>query len=653
MPPMVEERPVTFYTIGTAGHVDHGKSTLVKALTGEDPDRLPEEQARGMTIDLGFVHADLGDGVAATFIDVPGHERFIKTAVAGFAGIDLVLFVVAADEGVMPQTREHLAVLRYLGARAGVIAFTKADLVDDDWLALIQEDVRALFKGTFLENAPAIPVSAVSGKGIEDLKRTLVTELKKVERRHQPGPFRMAIDRVFTVKGFGTVVAGTVARGEVRPRDELEIQPLGKKVRVRGVQSRHQPVEVATTGMRAALNIVGVEQSEVIRGYEISTPGTAVPTKRLDIKITVEAGELKHRERVRFNKGTAEEMGRVLILTADVARPGEEHYAQMVLERPIVATRYEPFVVRNASTLRLIGGGLILDPFPTPHRRQPWVIAELRKIEHARGDAIALLAALLNRARGPRRPYRINELAMQTGLTAEAVKEQITLLEKEGVAARLGPDIIPAGFLPSLEENALEVVRNILLKDPLRESVSREEIRARLPLALSAEGATALLTRLAAKGELEEAAGGFRPPGYQPTLAPGHQAALEILNELFTVHPPLRGREEVEQRLAALSEGPAVLKYAIARGIIILLPEDIFTTPAFLEEQKQRIITYLSAHGTTRPADYKDVVRLSRKQVTALLDYFYEKGITIREAGTHRLAPKYLPSKNDGGTKEL
>ncbi|MEE9457541.1 MAG: selenocysteine-specific translation elongation factor [bacterium] len=641
---MVEETEGTrAYTIGTAGHVDHGKSALVRALTGEDPDRLPEEKERGMTIDLGFVHADFGDGVVATFIDVPGHERFIKTAVAGVAGIDLALFVVAADEGVMPQTREHLAILRHLGVENGVVAITKKDLVDDDWLELVREDLAKFFAGTFLDGAPFVAASSVTGEGVEDVRSALRDALSKVPPRPPGRAFRMAIDRVFSLRGFGTVVAGTVASGEVHVKDELEIQPVGRRARVRGVQSRHRGVDVATVGMRTALNVAGVDQDELRRGYEIAAPGLLGPTRRLDLKLNMDAGPVRHRARVRFNKGTAEAIGRVLLLGADVAEAGESYYAQVVLEEPIVAVRYEPYVIRDPSTLRLLGGGRILEPFPTPHRRQPWVVDELRKLEAAAGDAAALLRAIFSRPRGPKRAYRVAELASAVASVSEdELSALLETLVADGVAARFGTAYVPAKDVAPIKEAAVKAVRDALAQDPLREAVSRDEIRAKLPYVLSAEGCGALLEGLAAEGKLEASGGGYRLPGAAPTLSPDHKEALAALEELVNSGPPMRSKEEVEQYLAGYAQGATMLKFALTRGMLVMLPEKIIAAPDFVEKKREELVRYLRDHGTVRAAEYKEIHELSRKQATALLDYFYEQSITVREGGTHRLSPRYL-----------
>jgi selenocysteine-specific elongation factor len=636
------------YTIGTAGHVDHGKSALVRALTGEDPDRLPEEKERGMTIDLGFVHADFGEGVVATFIDVPGHERFIRTAVAGVAGIDLALFVVAADEGIMPQTREHLAILRHLGVGRAVVAVTKADLVDDEWRALVADDLEKFFAGSPLAGAPVVFVSSVTGEGVEDVRAALKEALSEVPPRLHGRAFRMAVDRVFSMRGFGTVVAGTVASGEVRPRDELEIQPLGRKVRVRGVQCRHEAVDVAAAGMRTALNITGVDQDEVERGCEIAEPGLLVPTRRLDLKVETDVGPVAHRTRVRFNKGTAEALGRLLLLDADHAEAGEAHYAQIVLEEPIAAIRYEPFVIRDPSTLRLLGGGKIVDPFPTPHRRQPWVVEDLEKLEAAEGDPAALLRALFTRARDRKRSYRAPELAcVLTTVDEGEIAGLFDDLLAAGIATRFGAEYVPAKEVAAIEKAAVKAVEIALARDPLREAVSRDEVRAKLPYALSPEGCAALLEHLAAEGKLEAHGGGYRLAGEEPALTPDHRETMAAIEEFMTAGPPMRGREEVEQHLEAYVDGATMLKYALARGAVVMLPEKVIAKPAFVDAMERELIDYLKRHETVRAAEYKDLYNLSRKQATALLDYFYERGVTVREGGTHRLAPKYA-GKEEG-----
>jgi selenocysteine-specific elongation factor len=358
--------------LGTAGHIDHGKTTLVKALTGIDCDRLPEEKARGITIDIGFANLDLGD-YRLGIVDVPGHERFIKNMLAGATGIDLTLLVISAKESVMPQTREHLEILRLLGLRHGLIALTMCDLVDETTLEVVELEVRDLVKGTFLENAPLLRTSAVTGAGVPELKAAITDVCRQVEEvPPHPQPlspegrgegrgewFRMAIDRAFVVQGHGTVVTGSVTSGSLHVGDEVEWQPRGERVRVRALQNHDQPVEDVHRGQRAALNLAGVRHEDVIRGQEVATPGYLVPSRVLTVRLHCLADvkrPIKHRAPVRCHLGTAEIMGTVSLLDADAVEPGKWALAQLFLEEPATATWGQPFVLRGPSALHTLGG---------------------------------------------------------------------------------------------------------------------------------------------------------------------------------------------------------------------------------------------------------------------------------------------------------
>jgi selenocysteine-specific elongation factor len=394
--------------------------------------------------------------------------------------------------------------------------------------------------------------------------------------------------------------------------------------------------------MRTALNVAGVDQDELERGNEVAAPGLLVPTRRLDLKVKLDVGPVAHRTRVRFNKGTAEALGRLLLLDGDHAQAGEARYAQLVLEQPTTAIRYEPFVLRDPSTLRLIGGGKILDPFPSPHRRQPWVVEELAKLEAAEGNPAALLRALFTRTRGRRRSYRAPELACVLTTVGEGeVDHLFDDLLASGIAVRFGAEYVPAAEVAALEKAVRAGIESALARDPLRESVSRDEIRARLPYILSPEGCGALLERMAAEGKLEAYRGGYRLAGEERAIAPEHQETLAALEAFMNAGPPMRGREEVEQHLAAYADGATILKYALARGALVMLPEKVVAKPGFVDTMEEELKAYLAQHESVRAAEYKDLYNLSRKQATALLDYFYERGVTVREGGTHRLAPRY------------
>ena len=358
--------------MGTAGHIDHGKTQLIKTLTGIDTDRLKEEKERGITIDLGFAHLTYEDGTEVGVIDVPGHERFVRNMLAGVGGIDLVMLVIAADEGVMPQTREHLAICQLLRVKEGLVALTKADLVDEDWLELVSEDTREFLKGTFLEGKPIVPVSAKTGQGIDELKRVLQALVARVPPKQLEGKFRLPVDRVFTIRGFGTVVTGTLFSGTIRVEDRIEIYPKGIEAKIRGLQVHNASVPEAVAGQRTAINLQGIDKVELERGDVLGHPGEFAPTFMLDAvlqHLSDAPRPLRHRARVRLHVGTSEIMGRVILLDRDELAPGEEAYVQLRLEEPAIVLPRDRFVIRSYSPVQTIGGGMLLDAQPAKHRR--------------------------------------------------------------------------------------------------------------------------------------------------------------------------------------------------------------------------------------------------------------------------------------------
>ena len=382
--------------LGTAGHIDHGKTALVKALTGIDCDRLPEEKARGITIDIGFATLDLGE-FRLGIVDVPGHERFIKNMLAGATGVDLALLVIAADDSIMPQTREHLEILRLLGLKHGLVALTKCDLVDATTRAVVELEVRGLVEGTFLETATIVPTSAHSGMGIDELKSAIANICRQVEQRTGTEWFRMAIDRAFTVQGHGTVVTGSVTSGSVRIEEELEWQPRGEKVRIRSLQNHDQSVNEVHRGMRAAINLAGVKLEDVERGQELGAPGYLVPSRVLTVRLHCLADSkrpIKHRASVRFHVGTAEIMGTVALLDCDAIKPGDWGFAQLFLENPANATWGQPFVIRGPSAMQTLGGGQVLQPVARKIRRRHIEILErIEKLWTGQADERALEVA--------------------------------------------------------------------------------------------------------------------------------------------------------------------------------------------------------------------------------------------------------------------
>src|SRR5713226_2641102 len=432
--------------LGTAGHIDHGKTSLVKALTGIDCDRLPEEKARGITIDIGFATLDLGE-FRLGIVDVPGHERFIKNMLAGATGIDLALLVVAADDSVMPQTREHLEILRLLGLRHGLIALTKCDLVDETTREVVELEIRDLVQGSFLESAPIIRTSAQTGHGMAELKAAIAEVCGKVEERSGKQWFRMAIDRSFIVQGHGTVVTGSATAGSVRVGDELQWLPRGERVRVRSLQNHDRPVDEVHRGQRAAINLAGVHHEDVIRGQEVVTPGYLVPSRVLTVRLHCLADvkrPIKHRAPIRFHVGTAEIMGTLALLDSDAIEPGGWGLAQVFLEEPATATWGQPFVIRGPSATQTLGGGQVLQPVAKKIRRRH--VEMLERIERLwSGDAEqrALTVAWFGGFAG----FSAADLVRGANIDPNEAQPLIAQLKARGDLVELGRSRLPDGTL--------------------------------------------------------------------------------------------------------------------------------------------------------------------------------------------------------------
>lgn len=631
-------------TIGTAGHVDHGKSALVEALTGTHPDRLIEEQERGMTIDLGFAFMPLRDGTEVPIIDVPGHERFLKTMVAGVSGIHLVLFVVAADEGVMPQTVEHLGTVRLMGIEDGIIVLTKCDLVDEEWLLLVEEDVRRLVTGTFLEAAPVCRVSSVTGEGIPELKAQVARSLAAVRPRRDTGLFRLPIDRAFTMKGFGTIVAGTVTSGSVGVDDPVELLPARLPVRVRGLQTHSRQIDRATAGQRAALNLANVKVTEVERGHELSVPGYLVPTLMLDARLQVLDSldaPLTNRTRIRLHKGTAEVMGRVLLLDRETLEPGETGYVQFRLEGPVVAERYERFIIRGFSSMRLLGGGQVLDVYPQKHRRfRESVLDSLRTVETA--DPPALVEQVMRESYGTNRVRSIHGIVQATNLTKEAVAGIVERFVTDGRFIRFsGGTVIHRDWSERLRTDILDQLGRLHAEFRLKETLSKESVRARLSSPIDEAVYDTMLRDLARDGLVELVGSDARLPGHVVTLTPQEQRIRERMEGLLLADGAVM--VSMTDLLNSLhDERPepvkAVLGYLLDQGVVIDLGERLLVHRDTLGRIRQALIEYLEAHGTVRASEFKDYLNISRSHATVLLDYFCDRGLTHREAGTHRLA---------------
>lgn len=609
--------------IGTAGHVDHGKTSLVKRLTGVNTDRLKEEQERGLTIELGFAAFRLPSGRQAGIVDVPGHERFIHHMLAGAAGMDLVLLVVAADEGVMPQTVEHLDILTLLQVQRGIIVLNKIDLVEPDWRELVAEEIREQVKGTILEEAPIVPVSAATGEGVDRLV-ALIDQLTAEEYRARSTVTRLPIDRVFALQGHGTVVTGTLWGGTIRVGDGITILPSGRSARVRQVQVHGSPVEAAEAGQRVALNLVGIEKDDLARGEVVTAPGEVTPSRLLDVKLTVLAHAphgVAHRDRVRLHVGTSEVLARVRILDRDEVAPGASAYAQLHLAEPVVAVREDLFVVRAYSPARTLGGGRILDTQPPRHRRlREATLAVLAREE--RGGPSDLVALTLSRSGG--RPLTAERVSRVTLVNRSRTQGELEKACRAGTAVNLGEGwYLDAGAFAALTRSAKAALTEFHEKYPLRPGMPREELRSRVAPKWENREFGLLLAVWEGQGQLRPVGQELSLAGHDPAVSAEQERRLAAMAEEFGrggVSPPTL--YEVQQKLALTQAAAEELAGRLVKeGRLVKVSEELYFGPEALEGVRQVLKDHFAATKALEAAVFKDKLGITRKFAIPLLEH--------------------------------
>jgi selenocysteine-specific elongation factor len=613
---------VRMYVIGTAGHVDHGKSTLVKMLTGIDPDRWAEEQRREMTIDLGFAWLTLPSGRTISLIDVPGHERFIKNMLAGVGGLDAALLVIAADEAIMPQTAEHLAILDLLAIRHGVVVLSKADLVDAEWLALVQEDVAAQLSSTSLADAPIIPVSARTGTGLDQLRTTLDQVLAALPTRSNAhGIPRLPIDRAFTIGGFGTVVTGTLLDGTLSVGQEVTLLPQDLRARVRGLQSHNTKLTTALPGSRVAVNLAGIHHSAIVRGNLLTLPDTLRPTQVLDLHLRVVAGApapLEQNMRLDLFVGAAEVACRITLLAHDTLAAGEVGWVQARLEQPIAVQRGDRCIVRIPSPSLTVAGGTIVDPHPPRHRRfRAEVIARLETLARGTPDEL-LLQALGNGA-----PLLWSDLVAASGMPEALAHEALAQLRTTAAVLALGGDppdavLTPAGWV-ALEQRLLPTLRAYHTRYPLRRGMPREELRQRLRLA------PRLLPSVLAEAVRRDL-----------IATDATSAWLQSHNP----QPTPTERRALDAHLAALARtpyspptppfDPELLAWALERNLLVKIADEVYFLPATYSELLAWVEQTIRSSGSVTVGQFRDAFGSSRKYALALLEHLDARNITRR-----------------------
>lgn len=618
--------------LGTAGHIDHGKSTLVKALTGVDPDRLAEEKERGITIELGFAQLTLPSGRTMGVVDVPGHERFVRQMVAGATGIDVVVLVVAADDGVMPQTREHLAIIDLLGIPRGIVAITKADLADADWLELVAADVRELLAGTSIDGAPIVPVSARSGAGIPELLATIDAVAEDAEARHSNLPLRLPVDRVFTIAGAGTVVTGTLWSGVAKRDDQVELMPSGKRGRIRSVQMHGAQAEKAVAGNRVALNIAGLDTDEISRGDIVTEPGTLTVTDRFDARFTYLATEEKpfvSGTRVHVHHGTREVLGRVLLMDAEALQPGQSGLAQVRLEEPLSPRYNDRFIVRSYSPMWTIGGGVVLDVLPP--RRTTLKVHERELLDalvshDLSGAALGLLASRAI-------PMTSAQVAAAIGVPRAQVADDLNRAKLERLKVGGETYFVTAEAQDALLEAAERELLAYHDADARATGLAVGALRDRVDRRLEPKVFDAMLEIAVAQERIVLVGGEARHPRAASTALAAESDATEKLLALLRSQglAPLATAELAAE--AGVDPGLArkVLGRLASEGQLLRLGPDLHFDAQAVAEAREKVVGHIREHGPILTKDARDLVGSSRKYILPLLEYFDQQGITKRE----------------------
>ena len=627
------------FIIGTAGHFDHGKTALVRALTGQDTDRLPEEKARGISIDLGFAWLDLPDGTRAGFVDVPGHERFIRNMLAGAHGVDLVLFTVAADDGVMPQTEEHLDIVHLLGVSRAIVVITKADLVSDERLAEVAREISGVAAGTLLETAPHVCTSVVSGHGLEELRRAITSVAGTIPVRTTRGRFRLPVDRAFALPGHGLVVTGTACSGEVRSGNRVRCLPGGQLLRVRSVQVHEQPADVATAGQRVAINLSAQEAVTVERGQVICDESIEATSSRFDAYITAvtlpREAPLKHQQRVRVHTGTAERMGRLVLIGQNAIGSRAAGYCQVVLTEPVQVTRGDRFILRDETARRTIGGGTVIHPNPPVHRRTDRSLPAWLERVH-RGSETDVIAAIVERSEGIAVPVRMIEDVLDSAIAAGTVEAvpALHLLTVDG--ERL---CVTDRNWQAMRTRLTEVLTGFHQAQPLSPGIEMEDARAQVAPQVTARVFREIVERLATDALISRQGSLLRLPTHTVKLTSGEQALSAKLAALLGQTPASppdlaelvaasgSGRETVLEMLRVMEREKTVAR---ASADIYFLREWVDTVKATLQQQ-------LPPRGTVTPAAFRDLFQTSRKYAIPLLELLDREGVTIRIGDTRRL----------------
>ena len=628
--------------LGTAGHIDHGKTTLIKALTGTNTDRLKEEQRRGITIELGFAAFDLPGGRHVGIVDVPGHEKFVKNMVAGATGIDIVAMVIAADEGVMPQTREHMEICALLGVRYGMVVLTKIDMVDEEWLELVVEDIRDFVRGTFLEGQPIVPVSAVTGRGMDDFVAALEKLSAEVPERSSSGIFRLPVDRVFTMRGFGTVITGTLISGHVSVGETVMLYPSGITAKVRGVQVHNQAAETAEAGMRTAVNFQGLEKAAVDRGEVLSAPSALTSSYMIDVMfqyLKSNRKPIKNRTRVRFHTGTSEVIGNLILLDAEELPPGEAAPAQLRLDTPVALVKDDRFVVRSYSPVRTIGGGKVLNPIPVKHKRfDEATVGMLRDLDqHESGDVICRLVAAAGYP-----GVSFSNLKVMTNIPEKPLRQLVQSFLSAKTLVQVDSDNQIYIHQENLEKLKAEISGHVSRyhdRYPLKPGMPKEELKSKFPSFLGPKLFNLVLNHLVKERSLVQEEDTVRLAAHKVALKADQEDIRKRILAAYVdggLTPPYF-KDICRNAEMAPDRAKDVLMILIGEGAVTKIREDLYVHTEALETLKAKTVAFLKAEGEMTTIQFKEIAGVSRKFLIPFIEYFDAQNLTIRIGDIRKL----------------
>ena len=629
------------YIIGTAGHIDHGKTSLIKVLTGQDTERLKEEKERGISIDLGFAHFDLPDGTQAGVVDVPGHERFIKNMLAGAHGIDLVLFTVAADDGVMPQTEEHLDIVHLLGVKMAIFAITKADLVSPERIQEVEEEIKILTLGTLLEDSPVIPVSSVTGQGLAELKDLISRTLKSTEKSVPSGYFRLPVDRAFVLQGHGVVVTGTALSGEVKTGEHVRCLPGGDLFRVRSLQVHGRSVDTAGWGQRVALNLTGPERASIERGHVICHEKLTLTSDRFDAFLEVRpaaAKGIKNHQRIRVHLGTAERFAKIILLgAAQKVSPKESTYCQITLSEPLMALRNDHFIVRDETARKTLAGGVIIHPWARKHkRREPQLKTRLESLHN--GDMTQLTETFLDESDDFALP--MEAIQQFLNLQGEAVRAELDKIKGLRAFSADGERVYTIdGKWQRLKNAILATLNEFHKTHPLVPGMDMEELRGKIPYVLSAKIFRAVVDILLADKTIAKEENLLRAAAHRVQLGSQEKSLMDQIRKILGAQPMTPPElKEIEKQLgvnrAKLTE---VFRLLERDRSVIRVATDLYYLPSTIDQVRAVLKKFLSEKGEITAATFRDLIGSSRKYTIPLLEYFDREGLTIRIGDVRRL----------------